>query len=239
MVDVEIEASEAGLNVDSRGVTGDVAESNYAGNLEQEGQTLQNEIQQLKVEKMVKKCAFTKQSHKLLELLEEELPSRRQVNKQVQNLSTILDETLQVVRNYMDCMKQIGDKIRFSKLNVEIEELSENYDDLVRKVNEYLHSRADEESSKATSVVSEKLQRKQKEEIEARVKTDQIRAAMKRQEEQFEKLRQQMEAEYREKISQMDALCLQEKQRLQLAEEELEYKQKPLQKQMVEELGVK
>ena len=71
---------------------------------------IKQQIQELKRQKARKKSAFTKARRAMLMLLDEDLPSRRQVKSQQQKVEDCQEKTMSVMEALMDMYTAVGDQ---------------------------------------------------------------------------------------------------------------------------------
>ena len=90
--------------------------SNVATNIKQQ-------IQELKRQKARKKSAFTKARRAMLILLDEDLPSRREIRSQQQKVEDCQKKAMSVMETLIDMYTAIGDQESVKKINEELETL--------------------------------------------------------------------------------------------------------------------
>ena len=95
------------------------------------------QIKDLKRQKVRKKSAFTKARRAMLILLDEDLPSRREIRRQQQKVEDCQEEAMGVMEALMDKCLAEGDQEGVKKINEELEIIERD-------------SRAHEESSTAS-----------------------------------------------------------------------------------------
>ena len=137
--------------------------SNVATNIKQQ-------IQELKRQKARKKSAFTKARRAMLILLDEDLPSRREIRSQQQKVEDCQEKAMSVMETLIDMYTAVGDQESVKKINEELETLERECTSAQNRAQEYLDSRAHEESSGLSSCSSGKSTRRSM----SKAKEDQI-----------------------------------------------------------------
>ena len=137
--------------------------SNVATNIKQQ-------IQELKRQKARKKSAFTKARRAMLILLDEDLPSRREIRSQQQKVEDCQKKAMSVMETLIDMYTAIGDQESVKKINEELETLERECTSAQNRAQEYLDSRAHEESSRLSRCSSGKSTRRSM----SKAKEDQI-----------------------------------------------------------------
>ena len=108
---------------------------------------IRQQIEELKRQKARKKSAFTKTRRAMLILLDEDLPSRREIRSQQQKVEDCQEEAMSVMETLMDKYLAVGDQEGVRKINEELETLEKECTSAQNRAQEYLDSRAHEESS--------------------------------------------------------------------------------------------
>ena len=91
-----------------------------------------NALEKQKQSKSRSKAAFTIASHGLLQLVEENLPSRRQVRKVREKLNKELDKVMEDLEALSTMYEKRQDTANISKLSEEIERIEEDFTDASR-----------------------------------------------------------------------------------------------------------
>ena len=108
------------------------------------------QIEDLKRQKVRKKSALTKARRAMLILLDEDLPSRREIRRQQQKVEDCQEEAMGVMEALMDKYLAQGDQEGVKKINEELEIIERECTSAQNREQEYLDSRAHEESSTAS-----------------------------------------------------------------------------------------
>ena len=108
---------------------------------------IRQQIEELKRQKARKKSAFTKARRAMLILLDEDLPSRREIRSQQKNVEDCQEEAMNIMEALMDRYQAEGDQNGIRKINEELEILEKECTSAQNRAQEYLDSRAHEESS--------------------------------------------------------------------------------------------
>lgn len=108
-------------------------------------------ISQFKQKKTVAKSAITKCKNKLIELQEEELPSRHKIRELTDKLCALQGNAIQIMMKLINIYKDIEDFDRLKKTSDEIDEIEKVVDMAVEKAHTYLQNTLDS-SDKATVV---------------------------------------------------------------------------------------
>ena len=137
--------------------------SNVATNIKQQ-------IEELKRQKARKKSAFTKARRAMLILLDEDLPSRREIRSQQQKVEDCQEKAMSVMETLIDMYTAVGDQESVKKINEELETLERECTSAQNRAQEYLDSRAHEESSGLSRCSSGKSTRRSM----SKAKEDQI-----------------------------------------------------------------
>ena len=109
------------------------------------------EIESLKRDKAKVKTAFTKKRHKFIQLLDEDLPSRRTVLQLQHELEQRLDDVMIRLNKMLDFYIKINENEAATKIVAELEKLEEDYSFEQNRAQEYLDSRMNDASSIASS----------------------------------------------------------------------------------------
>ena len=131
---------------------------------------IKQQIEELKRQKARKKSSFTKARRAMLILLHEDLPSRREIRSQQQKVEDCEEKAMSVMETLIDMYTAIGDQESVKKINEELETLERECTSAQNRAQEYLDSRAHEESSGLSSCSSGKSTRRSM----SKAKEDQI-----------------------------------------------------------------
>ena len=118
----------------------------------------------LKREKATKKTQLTKFKHRMLQLLDEDLPSRRDVRKHQAKLEQYHESVMVLMDKMLDICQEKKDVATFRKLNDEMDKLVDDFSDVQNRAQEYLDLRKGDASSSISSRIVE-WQRKAKEDL--------------------------------------------------------------------------
>ena len=84
---------------------------------------IRQQVEELKRQKARRKSAFTKARRAMLILLDEDLPSRREIRSQQQKVEDCQEEAMSVMEALMDKYLAEGDQEGIRKINEELETL--------------------------------------------------------------------------------------------------------------------
>ena len=104
-------------------------------------------LSKLKRMKAVKKSQLTKFKHKMLRLLDEDLPSRREVRRHQEQLEQYHEEVMSVINKLLDTCEEAQNLVAFNQLSEEMEHMVNEFGNVQDQAQEYLDSRKDEDSS--------------------------------------------------------------------------------------------
>jgi len=76
-----------------------------------------SEIEKLKQSKSRSKAGFTRARHSLLQLLDEDLPSRKQLREARHDLSSLLDKAMDIMSSLSDKYEEKNDVVNIEKLS--------------------------------------------------------------------------------------------------------------------------
>ena len=107
----------------------------------------------LKRNKAVKKTQLTKFKHKMLQLLDEDLPSRREVRRYQAELDKYHEDVMVLMNNMLDICQESKHVVNFRKYNDEMDKLMDDFSDIQNRAQEYLDGRKDEEASVSSRVM--------------------------------------------------------------------------------------
>ena len=146
------------------------------------------QIEDLKRQKVRKKSAFTKARRAMLILLDEDLPSRREIRHQQQKVEDCQEEAMGVMEALMDKYLAEGDQEGVKKINEELEIIERECTSAQNRTQEYLDSRAHEESSIASGKSARmKMSQVKKDQIEQwRIESDERRKHLRQLEKETE-----------------------------------------------------
>ena len=108
---------------------------------------IKQQVEELKRHKARKKSAFTKARGVMLILFYEDLPSKREIRSQQQKVEDCQEEALNVMEELIDKCLTLGDQESVTKITEELEILERECTSAQNQAQEYLDSRAHEESS--------------------------------------------------------------------------------------------
>ena len=117
-------------------------------------------LERQKQSKSRSKAAFTRARHGLLQLLEEDLPSRSQVREAREKLEKQLDKVMEDLEALSTMYEERQDTININKLSQEIERIEEEFTDAQNRTQEYLDSRNYQVSRQKLHKRLDKLKRK-------------------------------------------------------------------------------
>jgi len=151
-----------------------------------------NALERQKQWKSRSKAAFTRARHGLLQLLEEDLPSRSQVREAREKLTKQLDRVMEDLEALSTTYEKRQDTVNVSKLSQEIERIEEEFTDAQNRTQEYLDSRKDELSSIASDT-SQKIRQAQGKIMKAKKKAEQMEASILKEEEAIQTEKRKVE----------------------------------------------
>jgi predicted RNA-binding protein Jag len=120
--------------------------------------------------KAVAKSNLTKFRNKMLKLLDEDLPSRREVRSYQSRLEELFDNVMVELNTMMDIYDENNDEVMFGRLIDEMEQFVEEHREVQKRAQEYLDSRLDEVSSLLSRV--EQWQQRNRDEISRQIKAN-------------------------------------------------------------------
>ena len=126
-------------------------------------------LEKQKQSKSRSKAAFTRARHGLLQLLEEDWPSRSQVREAREKLNKQLDKVMEDLEALSETYEKRQDSVNISNLSQEIERIEEDFTYAQNRTQDYLDSRKDELSSIASDT-SQKVRQAQEEMMKAKKK---------------------------------------------------------------------
>ena len=106
----------------------------------------------------------------MLILLDEDLPSRREIRSQQQKVKDCQEKAVNVIKTLIDMYTAVGDQESVKRINGELETLERECTSAQNRAQEYLDSRAHEESSTLSNLSSGKSTRRSM----SKAKEDQI-----------------------------------------------------------------
>lgn len=112
---------------------------------------------------------MTRIRHGLLQLLEEDLPSRTQIREAREKLDKQLDKVMGDLEALSTAYEKRQDTANVRKLSQEVERIAEEFTDTQNRTQEYLDSRKDELSSIASDT-SQKVRQSQEEMVKVKKK---------------------------------------------------------------------
>ena len=121
-------------------------------------------------QKARKKSTFTKAKRAMLILLGEDLPSRSEIRNQQQKVEDCQEKAMSVMETLIDMYTAVGDQESIKKINKELEKLERECTSAKNRAQQYLDSRAHQESSGLSSYSSGKPTRRSM----SKAKEDQI-----------------------------------------------------------------
>ena len=108
---------------------------------------IRQQVEELKRQKARRKSAFTKARRAMLILLDEDLPSRREIRSQQQKVEDCQEEAMIAMEALTDKCLAEGDQEGIRKINEELETLEKECTSAQNRAQKYLGSRTHEESS--------------------------------------------------------------------------------------------
>ena len=97
--------------------------------------------------KAMKKSQLTKFKHKMLRLLDEDLPSRREVRRLQEQLEQYHEEVMFAIIKLLDRYEDDHNPVVFDQMSEEMEHMVNEFGNVQDQAQEYLDSRKDEDSS--------------------------------------------------------------------------------------------
>ena len=107
-------------------------------------------LEEIKQEKAKAKSAFTQSRHKLLQLTEDDLPSRRALRSAQNVFNKSQENAMELLSALSDEYAQRKDKANWQKIAVEVEKIDAEFTEVQDRAQEYLYNRKAEASSIAT-----------------------------------------------------------------------------------------
>ena len=127
----------------------------------------------MKQKKTSAKSSFTRTRHKFEELLNEDLPSRREVKEYKRKIDEQLQQVMILLTELSVLYEQAKNLDGQNCLVDEMEKIDTEYSNIMDQAKEYLYNRKDESSS-ITGTVQSKVRRLQHDEIDAQEKIKEI-----------------------------------------------------------------
>ena len=150
----------------------------------------------LKQKKTSAKSSFTRTRHKFEELLNEDLPSRREVKEYQREIDEQLQQVMISLTELSVLYDQSKDLDGQNRVVYETEKIDTEYSNIMDQAKEYLCNRKDESSS-ITGTVWSKVRRLQQDEIDAQEKIKEIEKEFKQKQEELELQRTEWEKKYK------------------------------------------
>ena len=142
-------------------------------------------IATMKQKKTSAKSSFTRTRHKFEELLNEDLPSRREVKEYKRKIDEQLQQVMILLTELSVLYEQSKNLDGQNCLVDEMEKIDTEYSNIMDQAKEYLYNRKDESSS-ITGTVRSKVRRLQQDEIDAQEKIKEIEREFKQKQEELE-----------------------------------------------------
>ena len=139
----------------------------------------------LKQKKRSSKSSFTRTRHKFEELLNEDLPSRREIKEYKRKIDEQLQQVMILLTELSVLYEQAKNLDGQNCLVDEMEKIDTEYSNIMDQAKEYLYNRKDESSS-ITGTVPSKVRRLQQDEIDAQEKIKEIEREFKQKQEELE-----------------------------------------------------
>ena len=127
----------------------------------------------MKQKKTSAKSSFTRTRHKFEELLNEDLPSRREVKEYKKKIDEQLQQVMILLTELSVLYEQAKKLGRQNCVVHEMEKIDTEYSNIMDQAKEYLYNQKDESSS-ITGTVQSKVRRLQQDEIDAQEKIKEI-----------------------------------------------------------------
>ena len=139
----------------------------------------------LKQKKRSSKSSFTRTRHKFEELLNEDLPSSREVKEYKRKIDEQLQQVMILLTELFVLYEQSKNLDGQNRVVDEMEKIDTEYSNIMDQAKEYLYNRKDESSS-ITGTVPSKVRRLQQDEIDAQEKIKEIEREFKQKQEELE-----------------------------------------------------
>ena len=198
---------------------------------------LNSDIEKLKQSKSRNKAGFTRARHCLLQLLDGDLPSRRQLREARENLGTLSEKVMENMSLLSDKYSEKNDVENVKKISKEMEQIEQEFADAQNRTQEYLDARKDDPSSIASDM-SRKVRELQLQEREAREFAELLEAGAIHEEEEIALAKRKMEQEYEQRMNELESRSQAGKEQLLNAKAEMKKKQNAVERGTDEELGL-
>ena len=106
---------------------------------------IRQQVEELKRQKARKKSTFTKAKRAMLILLDEDLPSGREIRSQQPKVENCQEEAMDVMEALMDMYTAVEEQESVKKINEELETLENECTSAQNRAQKYLDSRVHEE----------------------------------------------------------------------------------------------
>ena len=106
---------------------------------------IRQQVEELKRQKARKKSTFTKAKRAMLILLDEDLPSGREIRSQQPKVENCQEEAMGVMEALMDMYTAVEEQESVKKINEELETLENECTSAQNRAKKYLDSRVHEE----------------------------------------------------------------------------------------------
>ena len=106
---------------------------------------IRQQVEELKRQKARKKSTFTKAKRAMLILLDEDLPSGREIRSQQPKVENCQEEAMGVTEALMDMYTAVEEQESVKKINEELETLENECTSAQNRAQKYLDSRVHEE----------------------------------------------------------------------------------------------
>ena len=123
--------------------------------MEEPAEDSEDRLDTFKEEKCKAKTNFTRATRKLLSLIDDDHPPRRnEVRNGCENLDLVLEAALRIMENLSEEYSRRGDRYNRKKVGREMEQLESEFSEAQHRAQEYL-DKTKKESSTSESVLSE------------------------------------------------------------------------------------
>ena len=177
-------------------------------------------IATLKQKKTSAKSSFTRTRHKFEELLNEDLPSSREVKEYKKKIDEQLQQVIILLTELFVLYEQSKNLDGQNRVVDEMEKIDTEYSNIMNQAKEYLYNRKDESSSIAGTVPS-KVRRLQQDEIDAQEKIKEIEREFKQKQEELEPQRTELEKKYKMEMQVLDEKLASEGKKFELSKKEV------------------
>ena len=155
---------------------------------------IEDRIEELKQEKAKANSAFTRSRHKLLQLLEDDLPSRRAVRGAQEILNKNQERAMELLSTLSTEYAKKKDKSMRQNVTTEMEKIDAELTEAQDRAQEYLDNRKDEASSIAT-MDSETVWQCRIKELRAREQAEALQMEVDKREQQMARMSKELQNE--------------------------------------------